>query len=256
MGVLNVTPDSFSDGGSLSGVDDAVRRGVELAAAGALILDVGGESTRPGAEPVAADLEAERVIPVVRRLVSETGALVSVDTTKVEVAREALREGAHLINDIGGLRDPAMRALCAEAGVPAVIMHKQGDPATMQLGPRYDDVVSEVTEFLRSAAGEAIAAGVADVLIDPGIGFGKGLEHNLALLGSLDELVALGHKLLVGASRKGFIAKIAGTSLPAERDAGSIAVHLHCAGQGASMVRVHDVAGHVQALRVWESLHG
>jgi dihydropteroate synthase len=255
MGVINVTPDSFSDAGAFALADAAVGHGLRLARAGAMILDVGGESTRPGADPVPEELEAERVLPVVRALARESGALVSVDTYKPAVAREALRAGAHLVNDITGLRDPEMALVCGEAGAPTVIMHMQGEPRTMQANPTYRDVVAEVHGFLREAGDRAAQAGVPDVILDPGIGFGKRPEHNLALLRSLAELTSVA-KVLVGASRKGLIAALAGDSAPAERDPGSLAIHLHAADCGAALVRVHDVTGHVQALRVWERLRG
>jgi dihydropteroate synthase len=255
MGVVNVTPDSFSDGGAFALADEAVDHGLRLARAGAMILDVGGESTRPGAEPVPEELEAERVLPVVRALARESGALISIDTYKPGVAKEALRAGAHLVNDVTGLRDPEMARVCGEEGAPTVIMHMQGEPRTMQVDPRYLDVVSEVHDFLRAAGERALQAGVPDVILDPGIGFGKNLEHNLALLRSLTELASV-TKVLVGASRKGFIAALAGASAPAERDPGSLAIHLHAADCGVALVRAHDVIGHVQALRVWERLRG
>jgi dihydropteroate synthase len=256
MGVINVTPDSFSDGGAFQERDRAVDHGLRLASDGAMVLDVGGESTRPGAEPVPARVEAERVIPVVAALAGESGALISVDTSKPEVAREALAAGAHLINDVRGLSDPEMVRVCSEAGVPVVIMHMRGEPRTMQQRPEYDDVVNEVHSFLRAADSRARQSGVPDTVLDPGIGFGKRLEHNLALLRSLGALTRGGVKVLVGASRKGMIAALAGDCPPAERDPGSLAVHLHAASAGVALVRAHDVAGHVQALRVWGHLHG
>ena len=256
MGILNVTPDSFSDGGAYGDARSAVERGVAMAQQGALFLDVGGESTRPGAEPVGVRTELERVLPVVSALASSTDAIISIDTRKPEVARAALEAGAHLVNDVTGLRNQRMVEVCAEFGVPAVIMHMQGEPRTMQQQPHYDDVVTEVRCYLEESAERAIAAGIPDLFLDPGIGFGKTLEHNLALLRALPELVGEGRKLLLGASRKRTIEYIAGPSEPWERDPGSIAIHLHAAAAGAAVVRVHDVAGHVQALRVWERLHG
>lgn len=255
MGVINVTPDSFSDGGSLRDASHAIEHGRELARAGALVLDVGGESTRPGAEPVPEDVEAERVIPVVRALVREEVALISVDTSKPRVALESLRAGAHLINDVSGLRDPEMARVCSEAGVPVVIMHMKGEPKTMQQAPTYDDVVAEVHRFLRDASRRARDSGIPDVILDPGIGFGKRVEDNLALLRTVGELAKGGTKVLVGASRKGLIAALAGESRPSQRDPGSLALHLHAAASGVALVRAHDAAGHVQALRVWERLH-
>jgi dihydropteroate synthase len=254
MGILNVTPDSFSDGGEYVGPDAALEQANRMATAGALVVDVGGESTRPGAEPVTAADEMGRVLPVVQALAHAGRVVVSVDTTKPEVARAALEAGAHLINDVNGLRDPAMRAVCAEFGAPAVIMHMRGQPRTMQQNPTYVDVAAEVFDFLREQAARALAEGVPGVLLDPGIGFGKTREHNLTLLRALPDLCAGGYPVLVGASRKRLIDYIAHVPLARDRDPGSIALHLHAAVCGAAMVRVHDVAGHVQALRVWEAV--
>ncbi|HRE02272.1 MAG TPA: dihydropteroate synthase, partial [Ilumatobacteraceae bacterium] len=185
MGVVNVTPDSFSDGGLHADVDDAVAHAKLLATQGALVVDVGGESTRPGAGEVSVHEELARVVPVVERLAREASVLISVDTRKPEVAAQAVSAGAHLVNDVGGLRDPEMVAACADLGVPVVVVHMRGEPAQMQVDPRYDDVVAEVTAHLRDRAGHALAAGVADVMVDPGLGFGKTVEHNLALLRAL-----------------------------------------------------------------------
>ncbi|HEX7002982.1 MAG TPA: dihydropteroate synthase [Trueperaceae bacterium] len=254
MGILNVTPDSFSDGGAYADHQAAIERGVAMAEQGALFVDVGGESTRPGAEPVTPEVEAERVVPVVEALAQKTEAIISIDTCKAEVARCALEAGAHLVNDVTGLRNPWLVELCAEFGVPAVIMHMQGEPRTMQRQPHYDDVVVEVGGFLTEAAERALQAGLPDLFIDPGIGFGKTPEHNLELLRALPLLMAQGMKVLVGGSRKSTIEYLAGPSRPADRDPGSIALHLHAASCGAAVVRVHDVAGHVQALAVWERL--
>lgn len=254
MGIVNVTPDSFSDGGHLLAIDDAVETGLRLAAEGALVVDVGGESTKPGAEPVDSREERRRVVPVIEALAAE-GVLVSVDTRKPDVAAAALEAGARIVNDVGGLRDPAMVALCAAAGAPAIIMHMQGEPATMQRAPRYADVVAEVHAFLEAATDRALAAGVPDVLIDPGIGFGKTVAHNLALLAATARLAAT-RSVLVGASRKGFIDKIATVPRPTDRLGGSIAVHLHAARSGAALLRVHDVEQHRQALRLEAALAG
>jgi len=248
MGIVNVTPDSFSDGGRHLHVDDAVAWGRRMFADGALVVDVGGESTRPGADPVDVETELERVVPVVGSLVSDGAGLVSIDTRSSTVAEAAIDAGAHLVNDVGGLGDPAMLELCARTGTPAVIVHMQGTPTTMQLDPTYDDVVSEVASFLRRRAGAALAAGVPSVLVDPGIGFGKTVAHNLELLGALPLVDDL--PVLVGASRKGFIGSITGVEQADHRDPGSLAVHLHAAQHAVAMVRAHDVAGHVQALGV------
>lgn len=252
MGILNVTPDSFSDGGRHLGAA-ALTQARALRDAGALIIDVGGESTRPGAEPVPAEVELDRVRPVLRALAGE-GVLLSVDTRKPEVARAALEAGAHLVNDVSGLRDPQMVQVCAGTGAPACVMHMQGEPRTMQDAPHYADVVAEVHGFLRAQAERVRGAGVPAVLLDPGLGFGKTLEHNLALLRALPDLTAGEWPVLVGASRKGLVGRLADVPDPAQRDPGSVALHLHAARQGAALVRVHAVAEHVQALRVQAAL--
>ena len=253
MGIVNVTPDSFSDGGHLVALDDAVESGLRLAAEGAMVVDVGGESTRPGAESVAAAEELRRVVPVIEVLASR-GLLLSIDTRKPAVAAAALAAGARIVNDVGGLRDEEMTALCAREGAPVVITHMQGEPATMQAAPHYTDVVTEVSNYLRAASERALGAGVPDVLIDPGIGFGKTVAHNLALLQATGRLAALGRGVLVGASRKGFLDKIARVPRPADRLGGSLAAHLAAARLGAAMLRVHDVEQHRQALAVEAAL--
>ncbi|ADV66591.1 dihydropteroate synthase [Deinococcus maricopensis] len=254
MGIVNATPDSFSDGGQHGAPAQALAHARALHAAGALVVDVGGESTRPGADPVPAAEELDRILPVVRALADDGAAVISIDTLKPEVADAALRAGAHLINDVSGLRDPDMLRVCAEHGAPACIMHMQGEPRTMQRRPHYDDVVAEVHGYLTAQADRALAGGIPSVLLDPGIGFGKTLEHNLTLLRALPRLSAGPHAVLVGASRKRLIDWLAGAPHAADRDPGSLAVHLHAARAGAAMVRVHDVAGHVQALRVQAAL--
>ena len=253
MGILNVTPDSFSDGGRHAALDAALHAARRMRDAGVLILDIGGESTRPGADPVPAHTELDRLLPVIRALAGE-GVVLSVDTMKPEVAAGALRAGAHLINDVTGLRDPEMVGVCAEAGAPACVMHMQGEPRTMQKNPVYADVVAEVHGFLRAQAARVLAAGVPDVLLDPGIGFGKTLEHNLALLRATHALTAGLPPVLIAASRKRLIDYLAGVPDAAQRDPGSLAIHLHAARQGAALVRAHDAAGHVQALRVQAAL--
>ncbi|ANE44718.1 dihydropteroate synthase [Deinococcus puniceus] len=253
MGILNVTPDSFSNGGEHFRLTEAVAAARAMRDAGAVMIDVGGESTRPGAVPVSAAEELDRILPVIRAL-AEENVLISVDTMKAEVADAALWAGAHLINDVTALRDPAMRQVCADAGAPAALMHMQGEPRTMQQRPEYGDVVGEVRAFLQERAAEVLAAGVPSVLLDPGLGFGKTLEHNLSLLRATAELSDLGHPLLVGASRKRMIDRLAGVPVAAERDPGSLALHLHAARQGAALVRVHAAAAHVQALRVQAAL--
>jgi dihydropteroate synthase len=256
MGILNVTPDSFSDGGSFISFDAACRQARTMLQEGALVLDVGGESTRPGSEPVSVEEEIDRVRPVIHWLAQETNALISIDTSKPEVARAALDAGAQMVNDVTGLQDPEMVQVCAQAGVPAVIMHMQGEPRTMQHDPHYDDVVAEVAAFLARQAEHARQAGVPGVMIDPGIGFGKTLKHNLTLLNNVRHLATLGFPVLVGASRKALIGRLVHEPVAARRDPGSVALHLHATTQGVAMVRVHAVGAHHQALRVWEALHG
>jgi dihydropteroate synthase len=246
MGILNVTPDSFSDGGAWFEGTQAITRGHEMIAEGADIIDVGGESTRPGAEPVGVDEELRRVIPVIEALAGEVR--VSIDTTKHVVAEAAVDAGATLINDVSASLWP----VAADRGVGWVAMHRQGTALTMQRDPRYDDVVDEVSAFLVERAGQARAAGVDDVWIDPGIGFGKTADHNLDLLAGLDVLVARGFPVLVGTSRKSFLGMIApladGTATPVgERLPASLATATWAMVQGARMVRVHDVAATVQA---------
>jgi dihydropteroate synthase len=259
MGVLNVTPDSFSDGGRFRADDpaSAVEAGLALREEGAVFVDVGGESSRPGAQGVSEAEELRRVLPVVAGL-ADAGVRVSIDTVKPAVAREALAAGACLVNDIRGLASDTLRAVCAEAGVPAVVMHMQGEPPTMQRAPRYRDVVAEVERWLLESADRALQDGVPSVLIDPGIGFGKTVEHNVALLAATDRLASHGLPLLVGASRKGTIGRLgeAGGVEPAplERLPGSLAAHLYAVERGAAMLRVHDVAAHRQALAVLRAL--
>ena len=245
MGILNVTPDSFSDGGEWFEAERAVARGREMVAEGADIVDVGGESTRPGATPVPLEEELRRVVPVVEALAGVVR--VSVDTTKSQVAEAAIRVGATLVNDVSA----SLSTVAAEHGVGWVAMHSKGTPADMQRAPSYDDVVGEVTSYLCERAANARAAGVAEVWVDPGIGFGKTGAHNLALLAALPELVASGFPVLVGTSRKSFLGALCGPpGHPApvhERLAGSLASATWAMACGASMVRVHDVAASVQA---------
>lgn len=245
MGVLNVTPDSFSDGGRFAGIDAAVEHGRSLRASGADLVDVGGESTRPGADPVPADVESARVLPVVAALAAE-GIPVSVDTMKADVAAAGLEAGAAVVNDVSaGTADDRMLGVVADAGAGIVLMHMLGDPATMQDDPRYDDVVVEVGDVLCARADAARRARIGDdrILVDPGIGFGKTPAHNLALLARLDELVArVDHPVLVGPSRKSFIG--ATLDLPVDdRDDPTLATVVWALERGASMVRVHDARG-------------
>ena len=258
MGIVNVTPDSFSDGGQHADSESAVAHGLRLAAEGAAIIDVGGESTRPGSEPVPVDEELRRVVPVVEGLAAVSPALLSVDTTKAAVVRAALDAGATVVNDVTALRgDPAMAALVAERGCPVCLMHMLGEPRTMQDDPRYDDVVAEVTAFLEERLGVAVAAGVREeqVLLDPGIGFGKTLEHNLALLAHLDRIAAIGRPVVLGASRKRFIGALLGLE-PGERAAGTVATTVLGLARGAAVLRVHDVRPNVEALRVARAILG
>ena len=244
MGVLNVTPDSFSDGGRYLDRDAAVAHGLRLVAEGADVVDVGGESTRPGAEPVDADVEAERVVPVVAALAPHVR--VSIDTRKAAVAEAAIEAGATLVNDVSASLWP----VAAAAGVGWVAMHMQGTPPTMQEHPRYDDVVGEVRAFLAERAAAARAAGVEEVWIDPGIGFGKTAAHNLALLRGLPALVAVGEPVLVGTSRKGFLGALTGGASVDDRLEASVATAVWAMTRGAAMVRVHDVAATLQAARL------
>jgi len=256
MGVLNVTPDSFSDGGQFLDSKRAVERGVQMAAEGAAIIDVGGESTRPGSAGVAAGEQIRRVAPVIRGLCEKASAAISIDTKDCEVAAAALDAGAGIINDITALSDERMGELAAERGVPVVLMHIQGTPATMQAEPRYDDVAKEVLEFLVGRAKRAEELGIAKgrIFIDPGIGFGKTLEHNLLLLRHIDKFVASGYRVVVGTSRKNFIGKITGKERPADRIFGTAATVALCAAAGVSIVRVHDVAAMADVVAVAQAM--
>jgi dihydropteroate synthase len=257
MGVVNVTPDSFSDGGLYLDPQAAIAHGVELAEAGAAILDVGGESTRPGAEVVAAAEELRRILPVVEGLAG-VDAEISIDTSKAVVAEAALDAGAAIVNDVTALRgDPEMAALCADRGATTILMHMAGSPRTMQDDPSYDDVVAEVRAFLADRLKVASAAGVAEerIWLDPGIGFGKTPEHNLELLRRLPELGELGRPLVIGTSRKSFIGGVDGSTAD-ERLGGTIASSLLAAVAGAEVLRVHDVAELGQALSVATAILG
>lgn len=256
MGVLNVTPDSFSDGGLFVHPEAALRQGAAMAADGAAIVDVGGESTRPGSDPVSIDQEIARVVPIVEALHGSIAARISVDTSKAEVARRALAAGAAIVNDVTALRgDPAMAEVVAESGCPICLMHMLGEPRTMQEDPRYDNVVDEVLRFLEERLAVALAAGVHEqqVLLDPGIGFGKTLEHNLLLLRHLERFVALGRPVVLGTSRKRFLGAILDAE-PQERLFGTVATTVMGAQAGAAVFRVHDVRPNVEALRVAEAV--
>ncbi|MGY0558365.1 MULTISPECIES: dihydropteroate synthase [unclassified Lysobacter] len=256
MGIVNVTPDSFSDGGQHDTLEAAVAHGLRLASEGADILDIGGESTRPGADDVAVEEELRRIVPVVERLARETTLPISVDTSKPEVMRAAVEAGAGMINDVYALRQDGALATAAELGVPVVLMHMRGEPRSMQDAPHYDDVVSEVHRFLAERIFSAEMAGIAKarIVIDPGFGFGKTLTHNLVLLARLEQLVDLGVPVLAGLSRKRSIAELTGREPMEERVSGSVAAHLIAAQRGARLLRVHDVAATVDALKVWNAV--
>jgi dihydropteroate synthase len=252
MGIVNVTPDSFSDGGEWFERDAAIAHGRQLAAEGAVILDVGGESTRPFADPVPEEEERARVIPVIEAL-RDAGAQLSIDTMKLAVAREAIAAGATYVNDVTAFRhEPALASLVAEHGCDCCLMHMLGDPRTMQVDPRYDDVVSEVKAFLEERAAFATSEGIAAerIMVDPGIGFGKTVAHNLELLRRLDEIVALGFTVVIGTSRKGFLGRLVGREDPHERVAATVATNVLALERGASVFRVHDVAATADALTV------
>ncbi len=254
MGVCNATPDSFSDGGLLPTAEAAIAHSLELIEQGAAIIDVGGESTRPGAEPVGEDEELHRVIPVVDGIAAAAPqAQISVDTTKLAVAAAALEAGASYVNDVSAFtREPAMAELVAEAGCDCCLMHMIGSPQTMQDEPQYDDVVAEVCEFLSERAAMAIAAGIKRerIAVDPGIGFGKTLEHNLDLLANLGAVAALGFPVVIGLSRKRFLGELTGTERPNQRVAATVAANVLAFERGASVFRVHDVRATVDGLKL------
>ena len=256
MGVLNVTPDSFSDGGKWDG--RAAPHGLAMLEQGADLIDVGGESTRPGAEPVDEGEEIARVVPVIAALRSATKAPISIDTMKPGVARAAVAAGASIWNDVNALRGAGALETAASLHRPVVLMHMLGEPRTMQNDPHYDDVVAEVIAFLRDRVAAAEAKGVEDIWVDPGIGFGKTLAHNLALLNAIGRMrEEIGKPIIIGASRKSFIAKIdSGSDAGFGRIGGSVAAALQAAQAGADMLRVHDVAETVQALKVWQAARG
>ncbi|WP_049622391.1 dihydropteroate synthase [Frateuria defendens] len=256
VGIVNVTPDSFSDGGEHADAAGAVAHGLMLAEQGAAMLDVGGESTRPGAAEVPLEEELRRVIPVIEQLVARTALPIAVDTSKPEVMRAAVAAGAGMINDVYALRREGALDAAAELGVPVCLMHMQGEPRGMQAAPQYDDVVGEVHRFLadRLFACELAGLDKRKVMVDPGFGFGKTLEHNLALLRALERFTGLGAGLYVGLSRKSMIGALTGRERPAERAAGSAAAALIAAQRGALLLRVHDVAATIDALAVWQAV--
>ncbi|HAP08957.1 MAG TPA: dihydropteroate synthase [Planctomycetaceae bacterium] len=259
MGILNVTPDSFSDGGRFQAIDQAVEQGLRLQAEGADILDIGGESTRPGASPVELDEELRRTIPVIRRLAAEIRIPISIDTTKSEVARQALDAGAEIVNDISGLTfDPEMLEVCRTTDAGICVMHIQGTPQTMQLNPSYDDVVVDVTEFLQQQVDRCLMAGIPAerMCIDPGIGFGKTAAHNLQLLRAVPQLQhSLQRPVLIGHSRKRFLARLLGREVD-ERQAGTIGVAVALASRGVDVLRIHDVQPVRDALVAWQAVSG
>jgi dihydropteroate synthase len=257
MGVLNVTPDSFSDGGEFFTTEKAVEQGIRMAAEGAQIIDVGGESTRPGADAVSAEEELARVAPVIAKLREAVPAFISIDTSKADVARAALEAGASIINDVtGGRADPKMMPLAAESGAAFVIMHMQGTPRTMQAAPHYDDVVAEVANFFRQQYARALECGIDSMAIafDPGIGFGKTVGHNLSLLANLARLRVEERPIVVGVSRKSSLGKMIGSDAMSDRLAPTIAFTAILRERGANVLRVHDVKENVAALRVTEAL--
>lgn len=258
MGIVNVTPDSFSDGGEHATVEAAVAHALRLVEEGADILDVGGESTRPGAQDVPAEEELRRVIPVIERLAQATMLPISVDTSKPEVMRAAVAAGAGMINDVCALRREGALDAAAALGVPVVLMHMLGEPRSMQDAPQYDDVVADVHRFLAERIFAAEMSGIAKnrVVVDPGFGFGKSTAHNLALLAQLDRFADLGVPVLAGLSRKRSIGEITGRDDPHARGYGSVAAHLIAAQRGAKLLRVHDVAATVDALKVWRAVSG
>ncbi len=256
MGIVNVTPDSFSDGGEHAGTDAAVAHGLKLAAEGADILDIGGESTRPGSDSVGVEEELRRVLPVIERLARETTLPISVDTYRPEVMRAAVAAGAGMVNDINALRSEGALDAVAELRVPVVLMHMLGEPRSMQDAPRYDDVVGEVHRFLAERIFAAEMAGIdrKRIIADPGFGFGKTGEHNLALLAQLQRFTELGVPVLAGLSRKRTIGDITGRDDPRDRVHGSVAAHLVAAQRGAMLLRVHDVAATVDAIKMWQAV--
>jgi len=256
MGIVNVTPDSFSDGGAHAGVDAAVAHGLRLVDEGADLLDIGGESTRPGAAEVDVDEELRRVLPVIERLAARVAVPISIDTSKPEVMRAAVSAGAGMINDVYALRREGALDTAAALGVPVVLMHMQGEPRSMQDSPAYDDVVAEIHRFLVERIFVAEMAGIArkNLVVDPGFGFGKNTQHNLQSLAQLQRFTELGVPVLAGMSRKKTIGELTGRDDPRERVFGSVAAHLIAAQRGAMLLRVHDVAATVDALKVWNAL--
>ncbi|PTM14255.1 MAG: dihydropteroate synthase [Bacteroidetes bacterium] len=256
MGILNATPDSFSDGGEYLDRDAALQRIDEMVEEGARIIDIGGESTRPGSEPVSAEEEIGRTIPLLKEAVPRHKEIVfSIDTTKYEVARLALEAGAHMVNDVSGLRkEPRFAELCADSGAAYVCMHSIADPKTMQDKPEYEDVIDEITRFFEERSERLEKAGVESVILDPGIGFGKTLDHNLAILANLESFLPFRRPLLIGASRKSMIGQILGNRPAEDRLIGTISVHYHSMMLGAQILRVHDVKEAVDSVEIYHAI--
>ena len=257
MGIVNVTPDSFSDGGQFAKSENAFSEAHEMIKAGTDIIDIGGESTRPGADLIANDVEINRTVPVIEQISKNLSKPISIDTRKAEVAKAAVAAGAGLVNDVSGFTfDKALLGFCASEKLPVCVMHAQGDPTTMQDHPKYADVLLDIYDFLHSQISKLTAAGISKdaIIADPGIGFGKTLQHNLTLLNKISIFHGLGVPILLGASRKGFIGKVSGEQDAQRRVGGSIAAALTAVSQGVQIVRVHDVAQTRQALAVWQSI--
>ena len=258
MGILNVTPDSFADGGEYNALDSALGRIGLMVAQGATIIDVGGESTRPGSDPVTEDEELQRVLPVLKEAIARfPDTLFSIDTTKYRVAEEALKLGVHLVNDISGLqKEPRFAELCVRYQAGYILMHSQGNPKTMQDDPSYDNVVEDIKSFFSKQIEKAEEAGLEKIVLDPGIGFGKTQQHNISILKRLSEFVDLGYPLLIGASRKSMIGRILGNREVDDRVTGTVAVHYHAMMQGAKIIRVHDVKEANDSILVYNALAG
>lgn len=256
MGIVNVTPDSFSDGGKYDSVQHTVDEIGRMIEEGAAIIDIGGESTRPGAESVSISEEIDRVLPVLEpALKNFPDTFFSVDTTKYKVAEESLKLGAHIINDVSGLqKEPRLADLCAEFKAGFVLMHSQGDPQTMQKNPEYENVIEDIFAFLKKGIEQLEKAGVSSIVVDPGIGFGKTLQHNLDIIKGLKKFITLNCPVLVGASRKSMLGKLLGNRPADDRLAGTLAVHYHCLMQGANILRAHDVKEAVDSIKVYKAL--
>lgn len=256
MGIVNVTPDSFSDGGKYDSVQHTVDEIGRMIEEGAAIIDIGGESTRPGAESVSISEEIDRVLPVLEpALKNFPDTFFSVDTTKYKVAEESLKLGAHIINDVSGLqKEPRLADLCAEFKAGFVLMHSQGDPQTMQKNPEYENVIEDIFAFLKKGIEQLEKAGVSSIVVDPGIGFGKTLQHNLDIIKGLKKFITLNCPVLVGASRKSMLGKLLGNRPADDRLGGTLAVHYHCLMQGANILRAHDVKEAVDSIKVYKAL--